>query len=139
MKNLSIALACAYFLTACVTNAPTTSKADQRFVDIATEPGKFDGQAVTVVGWLTLRHEDRNLWATKKDHDSWETRRCISLVNGDLLEDRKGSLDGRYVRVTGILRGDATDNGAVIRLGSCRNVGLEIAKPDSVVPVSIPH
>ncbi|TAA39645.1 hypothetical protein [Pseudoxanthomonas winnipegensis] len=110
--------------------------ADEKFLDVARNPGKFNGQVVTLRAWISIRHEDKNLWATWKDHEDWETTNCISLVNYGSLEALEASIDGRFVQVTGTVIEDASKGGTVLRLGSCRDVALEIAGPSSIKVVA---
>jgi len=106
--------------------------ADQRFLDVAENPKKFEGHEVTLRAWITLRHEDRNLWATMKDHESWKPVRCLSLVNYDALANLEPDLDGHFVEVTGTVINDASNNGTVIRLGACRDSAIEISGPSAI-------
>lgn len=102
---------------------------DAAFLQAAKAPVEFDGREVKVRAWISFRHEDKNLWATWRDHENWETTRCISLVNYDVLDE---SLDGRFVEVSGILKSDASNNGELIRLASCRNVAIEISGREAI-------
>lgn len=106
--------------------------ADKNFLDVARSPGKFNGQVVKLRAWISVRHEDHNLWATWKDHENWETTNCISLVNHGSLEGWEAAVDGRFVEVTGTVIDDASEGGTVLRLGSCRDVALEIAGPSAI-------
>jgi len=104
---------------------------DPEFLRAAESPGAFDGKTITIRGWITLRHEDKNLWATWRDHENWETTRCISIINYDSLDD---ALDGKYVEVTGVMREDASMGGTLLRLASCRNAAIEVDGPSAVKP-----
>lgn len=128
-KILAILLA-GLTLSACM---PTVwaqpDRADSLFLAAAASPAKFDGQSIVIKAWITLRHEDKNLWATWKDHENWNTLHCISLVNYDSLP---ASLDGAYVQVEGVLRSDSSQNGSLVRLASCRDVALDISGPGAI-------
>lgn len=100
--------------------------ADSTFLSVARSPQRFDGQVVTFRAWISLRHEDKNLWTTWRDHENWETTNCISLENYGVLEGMEPSVDGRYVELTGKIINDASEGGSVLRLGSCRDVAIEI-------------
>lgn len=130
--GLTLVSAAVVFCSACASGKFNDIEPDPEFLKIAISPEDFDGEMVTIRGWMSLRFEDRNLWATRKDHEDWETRRCISLVNYSALKEVQGALDGRYVEVSGILRSDATMSGTLIRLASCRKVGIEISGASSV-------
>lgn len=119
-----------FLVVACVSREPAGQMADQRFVEIAINPSGYDGSVVTIKGWISLRHEDKNLWATWADHEDWNTERCISLVGYDKLD--ADALDGKYVEVLGVLRKDASENGAIIRLASCRDVAVEVNAASAV-------
>lgn len=100
--------------------------------DVIAHPNLYNGKRVTLNAWITLRGEDQNLWASWDDHERWETRKCISLMNYDVLSSKTSLLDGRRVKVTGIVRSDASGRGAVIRLAACRDLGLELIDATSV-------
>lgn len=106
--------------------------ADTRIEDVLAHPGLYDGKRLTFDAWVSLRDEDQNLWVTWNDHEHWETRKCISLTNYDVLSGKATILDGRHVKVTGIVRIDASERGAVIRLSACRNLALELIDATSV-------
>ncbi|WP_445513504.1 hypothetical protein [Stenotrophomonas sp. 3(2025)] len=125
-----IAFCCSLALLAFSSMAPSrqATKADPLFLDVAAAPHAFEGQTVTLRGWVSLRHEDRNLWATKDDHERWQTSRCISLSLYASLLSRVSDLDGRMVEVTGVIRSDASKEGRVIRLGACRNAAVVVSE-----------
>lgn len=130
MKMLCFILtATILFTSACTSVAMRQEVADPLFLRAAMSPSDFDGQEVVVRAWITLRHEDKNLWATRQDHENWETVHCISLVNYDSLD---ASLDGRYVEVTGVVRSDASNGGNLLRFASCREVAMEVAGPSAI-------
>lgn len=128
MKPTFFALTMILVVPACATSSAMRLP-DATFLQASKSPTAFDGKTITVRGWITLRHEDKNLWATWQDHENWETTRCISLVNYDSLND---ALDGKYVEVTGVLRKDASNGGTLLRLASCRDVALEVMGPSAV-------
>lgn len=132
MLRTSCLFLASVLLTACASYTAKNVGADPLFLDVVSSQKAFDGKTVTFNAWITLRHEDRNLWATWKDHENWETRQCISLTNYDALNGLEASLDGQYVRITGVIRSDASDNGKVIRLGSCQKMALEITDANSI-------
>lgn len=136
--GLLMALASLWILAACSSRIPmaTGFPADQRFLDVAANPQQFNGREVTFRAWITLRHEDKNLWATMRDHENWETLRCVSLVNYDSLDGLERDLDGRIVEVTGTVINDASQGGTVLRLGACRDVAVEISGPSAIKPVA---
>jgi hypothetical protein len=109
---------------------------DQAFLNVASNPLAFEGKRVTVKGWVSLRDEDKNLWATWEDHEEWDTSKCISLMHYDVLQGREKQLDHQYVEVTGVLHRDASESGAIIRLAACRSVGIEIADAKSIKLIS---
>ncbi len=115
--------------SACTSVAIRPEVADPLFLRVAMSPSNFDGQVVVVRAWITLRHEDKNLWATRLDHDNWETTHCLSLVNYDSLDS---SLDGQYVEVTGVVHSDASDGGNLLRFSSCREAAIEVAGSSAV-------
>jgi len=107
---------------------------DPGFLDVAASPQTFDGQTVTLKGWLSLRAEDRNLWATRADHDAWRTDRCISLSMSAAKLDEISVLDGRVVEVTGVVSRDGSKGGSVIRLGACRDAAIVVSTVRLVGP-----
>jgi len=109
--------------------------ADETFLDVARRPQAFEGQTVTMRAWITLRHEDKNLWATWTDHQSWNTERCVSLINYDSLENFEQALDGHFVEVVGTVVSDASREGTLLRFASCRDVAIEISGPSAIRPV----
>ncbi|TMN16529.1 hypothetical protein [Pseudoxanthomonas sp. X-1] len=133
VKSLCVIVLCAG-LSACnsLGAAEGDTPVDETFLEVARNPDKFAGQVVTLRAWISVRHEDNNLWATLKDHENWETRRCISLVNYSSLEGMEAAMDGHFVQITGTVIDDASKSGTVLRLGSCRDVALEIAGPSSI-------
>ena len=131
MKAFSIGCIC--LLTACAGPRTVASPLpDFTFLEVARNPVNFDGKVVTVRGWITVRDEDKNLWATWEDHEKWRTPQCISLIHYDLLRGSEKALDGRYVEIRGVLRADASKQGNVIRPASCRDPGIEIADRSSI-------
>jgi len=103
-----------------------------RMEDVLAHPDLYNGKRLTFYAWVSLRHEDQNLWVTWNDHQNWETRKCMSLTNYDVLSGKATTLDGRLVKVTGIVRIDASEKGAFIRLAACRNLALELLDATSV-------
>jgi len=137
MELLHATWLCAGLLACSSLGAPGRNiPADSKFLDVARSSQKFDGQVVMLRAWISLRHEDKNLWATWKDHEAWETTNCISLANYGALEGMEASIDGRYVEVTGTIINDASKGGTVLRLGSCRDVALEITGASSVKTIT---
>lgn len=116
--------------TGCVSKGPSRQEVHQHFLEIADNPSEFDGRTIRVTGWISLRHEDKNLWATPSDHEDWNIKHCISLIGYDKLN--ADALDGKYVEVNGVLRKDASESGNLIRLASCRDVAIEIENASSV-------
>lgn len=119
--------------SACTSVALRQEVADPLFLKAAMSPSDFEGKEVVVRAWITLRHEDKNLWATWQDHENWETMHCISLINYDSLDK---SLDGRYVEVTGVVHSDASSGGNLLRLASCREVAIEIVGSSAVTLIA---
>jgi hypothetical protein len=105
---------------------------DPVFLKVIESPAAFDGQKVKINAWITLRHEDKNLWASWQAHENWDTQKCISLIGYDALEKAQNRLDGRYVEITGVIRSDASQKGSIIRLASCRDIALEIVDEASL-------
>lgn len=138
------ALCCSLGLVACspASSLQREAVADPLFLQVAAAPQTFEGKTVTLRGWVSLRHEDRNLWVTKADHERWQTPRCLSLSLYDALLDRAGELDGRLVEVTGVVSSDASKGGRVIRLGACRDVAIAVSqmrRMDSHTSEGRPH
>lgn len=130
MKNSWIMLTTALFIAGCASGSIAhKAEPDANFLKISESPSSYDGKAVTVEAWITLRHEDKNLWATWQDHENWETTRCISLSNYDSLSEK---LDGKRVKVTGVLHADASNGGKLLRLASCRSVAIEVSGPNAI-------
>jgi hypothetical protein len=131
MRNRTILLAALPLLASCTWTAKPGADVDTLMVDVLARPGAFEGKTVTVEAWISLADEDHNLWLQAGDHEQWNTRRCISLTRYDDVPDAS-SLNGRRVRVTGVVRNDASQGGKIVRLGACRNLALELIR---VVPV----
>lgn len=129
--KLLFAMAFVLMCAACTTIGKARP-ADAVFLQVAKSPEAFDRKSVTVKAWITLRHEDKNLWATWRDHENWDTTNCLSLVNYDSLDDE---MDGKYVEVTGMVIADASNDGAIIRLASCRGAAIEVSGPSAIRPV----
>ncbi len=124
-----VALCCAAILSGC-SSMPGSQKlktADPGFLEVAASPQAFDGQAVTLRGWVSLRTEDRNLWATRTDHEAWRTDRCISLSMSAAMLNEVNALDGRVVEVTGVVSRDGSNGGSVIRMGACRDAAIAVS------------
>lgn len=119
-------------LLLCAAPAVRSHDADTRIEDVLAHPDLYNGKRVSLNAWITLRNEDQNLWVSWKDHQQWETRKCISLTNYDVLSGKSALLDGRHVKVTGIVRSDASKKGGVIRLAACRDLALELIDATSV-------
>lgn len=137
MTKMTATLAlCAVAVASCAVSNSKNIPVDPGFLNAASDSLSLDGKSVVVRGWISLRHEDKNLWATWHDHEQWETSRCISLINYDSLVGQENLLDGKYVEVTGILRSDASEEGRLIRLASCRNVGIEILGVSSIKTIN---
>ena len=130
MKMLGFVLMVTILSTsACTSVVIRKAAADPLFLKVVMSPSDFDGQEIVVRAWITLRHEDKNLWATRRDQKSWETVHCISLINYDSLD---ASLDGRYVEVTGVVRSDASNEGSLLRFASCRELAIEVSGPSAI-------
>ncbi|MCX7556715.1 hypothetical protein OS187_07750 [Xanthomonadaceae bacterium JHOS43] len=129
MRYFIMLMATIISVSACTSAAIRHEAADPLFLKVAMSPSDFEGQEIVVRAWITLRHEDKNLWATRQDHENWETVHCISLINYDSLDP---SLDGRYVEVTGVVRSDASNGGNLLRFASCREVAIEVAGPSAI-------
>jgi hypothetical protein len=119
-------------ISACAHSAQKETPIDSDFLNVSGNPRSFDGKVVTIRGWLSLEHEDKNIWASKADHEAWATKRCLSIVNYDSLKLHQSMFDGKRVEVTGVVRGDASNGGRLIRLASCRDAGIEIGGPASI-------
>lgn len=112
-------------LSSCVQPARQDLKVDPRLSEILTRPRHFEGETVTVDGWMSFALEDHNLWLAAEDHERWDSRRCVSLANYDGIPN-SSALNGRRVRATGIVRNDASQGGRIIRLGACRDLAIEL-------------
>lgn len=133
MHSHSITIICALLLSACSGSSAVKSiAADESFLSASMFHEKSDGELVTLRGWVSMRHEDWNLWATWSDHEDWNTTRCISLSGYDELRDHAKDFDGKLVEVTGTLLSDATERGRIVRLGSCREVAIRVNGLSSV-------
>lgn len=119
----------------CANRLQVTETPDPEFLNVLGSPAAFDGEAVKVRGWISLRPEDNNVWLTWGDHEDWEVSHCLSIVNYYLLDDAVRSLDGRYVEITGTFRMDASNRGTMIRLGACSNLAIELKSPEAVVRI----
>lgn len=85
----------------------------------------YDGKQVTVVAWMTLGHEDANLWTDAQDMNSRRTIHCVSLENFDDLLEAKGALNGHRVELTGTFRKDVVGESGTIRFSACSRSALE--------------
>ena len=105
---------------------------DPRFLNVVSNPTKFDGRPVEFIAWITLRHEDKNLWLTPADRESWNLKHCISLDNPELLKKRFGQLDHQYVKVKGVFVKDASESGKYLRLEACNEFAIRIDKSEDI-------
>lgn len=137
MKHAIVICIALLILVAC--SGPLAVKGmgpDKDFIALSVLPDGNDGRLVTLRGWVSMRHEDWNLWATQSDHENWNTVRCISLSNYDELRGHAREFDGRFVEITGTLIKDATNGGKLVRLGSCREVAISLDGLGSIRIVS---
>lgn len=101
---------------------------------ILASPALYDGKEVTIRGWISMRHEDNNLWSTWQDHEAWNVNKCISLKNYFSKEDLRKSVDGKFVEIKGIFYMDADrdKNGLIVRSGSCNKFAIEFDGQSSI-------
>lgn len=89
-------------------------------------PEMFDGQAVTVSGWIVVAPEKRYIVATKENYSMWRKgATCLSIINAEAIDNRLSSLNGKRVALTGVFRSDVNRDG-VVRLGLCGHTALDI-------------
>jgi len=119
---------------AVVENGAKTPIENLSFKDITTSPNSYHKKLIRIKGWISMRHEDHNLWVTWNDHEKWKTKNCISLKYYFTSKEVRQSMDAKLVEVTGIFNMDADHNetGPVIRLGVCNKFSIELTEPSAV-------
>ncbi|WP_153067875.1 MULTISPECIES: hypothetical protein [Xanthomonas] len=120
---------------ACCAISPTKNfrTIDPQLAEIFSNPEIFNDKEVTFKAWVSLRNEDKNLWATRKDNEKWNIKKCISLIGYDDLSARKDISDGAYVQVTGTIVEDGSKAGNIIRLTACRNLSIRVDRNSFMV------
>ncbi|MGH8037669.1 MAG: hypothetical protein ACREPD_08015 [Stenotrophomonas sp.] len=127
-SRATVSFLTALLVCACAPTGTTkpTRSGDQSLLDVASDPYAFDGRDVSITAWITYRHEDLNAWATARDHEEWNTVRCLSLSNYDSFDKDLKALDGRYARISGAVVSDASEGGSLLRFGACRDVAIRL-------------
>lgn len=94
--------------------------------ELNTIPEKYHGKTVTVTGWMVLGEEERFVVSRKKGYTKWKKgATCLSVINANELNAREDELNGRKVRLTGVVRANADKDGSV-RLDMCSATGLDL-------------
>jgi hypothetical protein len=133
MRFMSSLIVIALLLPACsISTGLRNAAADEAFLSALISPDRNNGKVVTLKGWVSMRHEDWNLWATPADRENWNTARCISLSGYDDLRDYAADFDGKFVEITGTFTSDATEGGRIVRLGACSDIALRVDGLSSV-------
>lgn len=111
------------------------SAPDVRWVsvtDVLANPSAYSGKEVTIRGWVSLRHEDHGIWATKADYEKRDWRKCISLLNWYSDEAANKAIDRTEILVTGIFDKDIVhdkEGRNLIRLGACSPARIRFNEP----------
>lgn len=91
-----------------------------------SSPEKFDGLRVTVSGWIVIDDEKRYIVAQPRDYTMWRKgATCLSVINGEALDEREKDYNGKHVHLQGVFRADVR-SGDSIRLGLCSATGLDL-------------
>lgn len=94
--------------------------------ELNTVPDKYDGKKVTVTGWVVIGPESRYIVAQKTGYTLWKKgATCLSVINGGGLDAREDEFNGKQVRLTGLIRANADEDGEV-RLGMCSGTALDL-------------
>ena len=94
--------------------------------NLNSTPEMYDGQTVTVSGWIVVAPEKRYIVATKDNYSMWRKgATCLSIINADAIDDRLSLLNGKRVALTGVFRSDVNRDG-VVRLGLCGHTALDL-------------
>jgi hypothetical protein len=89
-------------------------------------PEVFDGQKVTVSGWIVIDDEKRYIVAQKKNYTTWRKgASCLSVINGGGLDARETDFNGKHVSLRGVFRADVHKDG-VVRLGLCSATAIDL-------------
>ena len=133
----------------CVEMATACAHAEQhghtyRSVDeVVHSVDAWEGQTVTVKGYLRFGEDSRNLWSdaaayayvSKEYRESSDPgwNRCISLFDIDDRRERLLSLNNHSVVVTGVVRHYPRE-GEEIRLDTCSDIGISIRSVEPARP-----
>lgn len=96
-------------------------------------PAAYDGQLVTVTGYLVLKPETHLLYESKEldqafrqklaekppsiDFGQWD-KYCLTVLNLKFLQEHRAAFNGKTVTLTGHFKSKYLD-GAVVDLGAC--------------------
>lgn len=129
MKSLfSIVLILSAACATVVTERPTARETSEILIpsEIHRLRQKFDGEIVTVRGWLISGHDERGLWNNEADHDKNRIERCISIAVPRSMDDEITSMSNREVVLTGRFHSDVKNLAPAIFLGLCNTSILEL-------------
>jgi len=100
---------------------------------INANPAAYDGQAVTVTGYLVLKPEAHVLYESREldqafrkelaerpptiDFSQWD-KYCLTVLNVKFLQEHRSAFDGKTVTLTGHVKSEYLD-GTVVDLGAC--------------------
>lgn len=91
-----------------------------------SNPEGLDGKEVTVSGWIVLDDEKRYIVATPHDYTMWRKgATCLSIINGEGLDEQARAYKGKHVDLQGVFRADASE-GDSIRLGLCSKAAIDL-------------
>jgi hypothetical protein len=104
---------------------PTRSSEDPLFARLMSAPDIYDGQQVTLSGFLILGPEARHFWSSRlaAEHRDGD-HNCLTLTNTNAVLGSTVNLR-RKVIFTGVFRKNIIPHG-VIDLGTCNERGIEL-------------
>lgn len=130
------ALLLAIFLCgACSTfSASSTNKPS----DVNRDAAKFDGQIVTIAGWMVLENEELAIWDQQKDRDAnKQPDRCVSVLVPRSIETDLRPFNRKYVKLSGRFHRDVASMKPTMFLGLCNTTAIEVL-PDRLPEIVSP-
>lgn len=98
--------------------------------ELNSHPETFDGQVVTITGWVVIDTEKRYIVAVKDGYTMWKKgATCLSIIDGGSLDEHASVFNGKLVRITGVFRSDVNRDGEV-RLSLCGITALDLQSKD---------
>lgn len=120
-----LVLSASVFASGCVHYQPASSEALVPS-EAKMQASSIEGTRVRIVGVVSIRHEDINLWDDEDAMDRRSLGECISFANNFVLSEQFEHLDGKCIEIEGEFDADADENGQMIRLTACDKEALVV-------------